>query len=180
MKTMNGFKILAIGAALIFSLGTQAATAKERPGGPGQGGEGALQGFGGGQGPGGGGPGKPHGKGIMGCVMKADLSTETLEAVQALLDADKEARELGRDEMDAARDAYETALTASEIDEVALGEAQDALAALHDDHEAARFALDRAVVDLLDDEELADVTTCLTTEEEAPEDGVALFPTLDE
>ena len=110
----------------------------------------------------------------MGCLQQLELSDETLDAIEVLVEADRENMQDHRDVMQEARDAYVAALTAEVMDEAALLEAQDYMIALKQEHDEARFALELAIVELLSAEEVSDLGDCLTSlpQREAPEDGV--------
>lgn len=164
MGNRNRLVFLAFAVALAFTLSAGGAMAK----GPGRHDAAGMQKEMGQppEGPRHGGGGE---KGVVGCVMKLDLSTEALEAVESLLQAQKEAREEDREVMAAAHEAYVAALTASEIDEVALEEAQAEILFVRQAHAEERFVLEKEIVALLTAGEVALLAECLAPPEEVTE-----------
>ncbi|MCP4716592.1 MAG: hypothetical protein GY868_15835 [Deltaproteobacteria bacterium] len=186
MKNQNRKKMLVLAVAMIFTLGLGTAMAQPGRGmrfGGGSNGNGPGMSFGGGQngnGPGmqfgqsdngtgprmhpprQGGPDKRPGH-FMRCVKHLDVTTETGDAIEALLEAEKENREEDREVMQEARDAYIAALTAEEIDDTTLIEAQEAIIALRQQHAESRFALELSVVELLSADEAAGLAECFAT-----------------
>ena len=176
MKSKKRVTHLAIAAAFLLTLSAGAALARGPMGGGGPGasdmqgmgvGPGMAGGMGGGlQGPPRGGPGKE----IVGCVLRMDLPDETREAVETLLEVHREAMEADRETMAAAMTDYVAALTAEEIDLVALDAAQATLMDNRQAHAEARFDLELAIVQLLGTDELTALSECMAPPEEETAD----------
>jgi Spy/CpxP family protein refolding chaperone len=94
-------------------------------------------------------------------VEQLNLATDTKTAIDALIQADRDARQEAFAAHKAAMDAYLAALTASPLDESALASAQQALAAQQQADAESRFALDRSIVELLTADELAALAECI-------------------
>jgi len=141
--------LLTAGAGAALSLGNSSSGTANTGPGPGPGG------------PGPGGHGMPPGPPLMRCVDQLNLSTDTKSAIDALVQADREAMQTAFETHKTLMDAYLAALTASPLDESALASAQQALAAQQQTDTESRFALDRSIVELLTADELAALAECM-------------------
>jgi len=154
MKKRKMAQLAAVVAVLLLTAGAGAAltlghskTETVSPKGPG--------------GPGHRGPGMPPGPPLMRCVDQLNLSTDTKNAVDTLVQEDRESMQAAFESHKTLMDAYLAALTASPLDESALTSAQQALAAQQQTDTESRFALDRSIVELLTADEVAALAECM-------------------
>ncbi len=105
---------------------------------------------------------------MMRCIRQLNLSSETLNKVEALIQTQQESMAADRDTMKAAMDTYYAALTAAAQDSAALAQAQQAIIALEQKRAESRFALESSIVALLSADEATKLEECLSSLPEPP------------
>ena len=104
----------------------------------------------------------PYGTPLLRCINRMNnMTSETKSAIDALVQARKEAKRSDFSIMKTLMDTYFAALTASSIDETALASAQKALVTHMQADMQSNFALDKSIVRLLSADELTALSTCM-------------------
>ncbi len=109
---------------------------------------------------------KPEGSGsefdnLLKCIKKADISNETQETIKKLIIANKMAMKEMMSHMGVAMKTYMEILTAPELDESALAEAQATINEITSEMLQLKFELTKAVREALTPDELTAVIDCL-------------------
>jgi hypothetical protein len=144
MKRNKMLTITAVIAALLLTIGTGFSIAK--------GGFGMH------------GPGMMNRAPLLRCINKLNLSAETKNAINTLVQANKESLQTEFKTTKTLMDSYNKVLTTSPLDENALVSAQQALLSQRQTGMQSHFDLDKSIVKLLNKDELAALATCLSSD----------------
>jgi Spy/CpxP family protein refolding chaperone len=99
---------------------------------------------------------------MMRCIKQLNLAAETRNSIDALVQANRESMKDNFATTRTLMDSYLKVLTTSPLDETALASAKQALLAQRQAEMESHFELDRAIVKLLNADELAALATCLS------------------
>lgn len=126
-----------------------------------------------------GGPG--FGKGLnrlLNCIDQIEISSETRDEIDALTEQHRESMDEHRSSMQSAKDVYFDVLTAAELDEAALYEAENTMLSLKQEQSQLTFDLMRSIRELLTVDEVETLADCGESEPETSENVRSLLRSL--
>ena len=103
------------------------------------------------------------------CINQIEISSDTRETIDDLMEQYRENMDEHRSSMQSAEDIYFDVLTATELDEVALYEAENTILSLKQELSQLTFDLMRSIRELLTAEEVETLAECGESELETSE-----------